>query len=673
MRVMGDWAAPPDPSPRTLMSNFLNEEFGSKSFSDIWADTGMERSLPAFEENKMCMNSKEECSHDGFNFSSNISFDGQKSSSLAQRIARTGFNAPKINTSTIKGSSPSEVRSPYLTIPPGLSPTTLLDSPVFLSNSMAQPSPTTGKISFLNNCSSSFSISASDSAVLDRSKDDHPEDFAYGGFAFKPHLNSTSSYFSNLENKDSSSINHQQKDFNLPAGVLESSERKDYASDIAICAKPTDSFVSNENSPPLEDLLDGGDTKGEFSSVAVAAPAEDGYNWRKYGQKQVKGSEFPRSYYKCTHPSCQVKKKIERSHEGHITEIIYKGAHNHAKPMANRRSGVPLANAFNDAQTDGIERPGSQANFEGRPLTWAGDRMDMSSASLAAGFADPSISVQNQDQSHLESPEAIDVSSTVSNEEEEEDQATRGSVSLGVDAEGDESESKRRKLDASAVEMNTGSRAVREPRVVVQTTSEVDILDDGYRWRKYGQKVVKGNPNPRSYYKCTNPGCTVRKHVERASHDLKSVITTYEGKHNHDVPAARNSSHSSSGPSTTATSQSAQAHSLHRRPDPTQDSYFNGPPPSFNLPGRDQKLGLQGGGFSFGMMGHPGLANLGMGGLGPMGLGLGPVHSYMGQQGNNVTAGFTVPKAEPEEAAVSSNGMAAYHQLLSRLPLGPQM
>jgi len=37
----------------------------------------------------------------------------------------------------------------------------------------------------------------------------------------------------------------------------------------------------------------------------------------------------------------------------------------------------------------------------------------------------------------------------------------------------------------------------REPRVVVQTISEVDILDDGYRWRKYGQKVVKGNPNPR--------------------------------------------------------------------------------------------------------------------------------------------------------------------------------
>lgn len=45
----------------------------------------------------------------------------------------------------------------------------------------------------------------------------------------------------------------------------------------------------------------------------------------------------------------------------------------------------------------------------------------------------------------------------------------------------------------------------------------------------------------RSYYKCTFLGCPVRKHVERASHDLRAVITTYEGKHNHDVPAARGS------------------------------------------------------------------------------------------------------------------------------------
>ena len=44
---------------------------------------------------------------------------------------------------------------------------------------------------------------------------------------------------------------------------------------------------------------------------------------------------------------------------------------------------------------------------------------------------------------------------------------------------------------------NMPIRTIREPRVVVQTTSEIDILDDGYRWRKYGQKVVKGNLYPR--------------------------------------------------------------------------------------------------------------------------------------------------------------------------------
>jgi len=41
------------------------------------------------------------------------------------------------------------------------------------------------------------------------------------------------------------------------------------------------------------------------------------------------------------------------------------------------------------------------------------------------------------------------------------------------------------------------SHGLRQQKVVLRTVSEVDILEDGYRWRKYGQKIVKGNPNPR--------------------------------------------------------------------------------------------------------------------------------------------------------------------------------
>ncbi|XLT62942.1 hypothetical protein HN873_019466 [Arachis hypogaea] len=55
--------------------------------------------------------------------------------------------------------------------------------------------------------------------------------------------------------------------------------------------------------------------------------------------------------------------------------------------------------------------------------------------------------------------------------------------------------------------------------------------------------ISGGNHNPRSYFRCTNVGCTVRKHVERASHDLKFVIITYEGKQKHHVPATCSSSH----------------------------------------------------------------------------------------------------------------------------------
>ncbi|XP_073029615.1 probable WRKY transcription factor 12 [Primulina eburnea] len=76
-------------------------------------------------------------------------------------------------------------------------------------------------------------------------------------------------------------------------------------------------------------------------------------------------------------------------------------------------------------------------------------------------------------------------------------------------------------------------RKLREPRFCFQTRSDIDVLDDGYKWRKYGQKVVKNSLHPRSYYRCTHSNCRVKKRVERLSEDCRMVITTYEGRHNH--------------------------------------------------------------------------------------------------------------------------------------------
>ncbi|KAI3466800.1 hypothetical protein Pfo_023463 [Paulownia fortunei] len=82
-----------------------------------------------------------------------------------------------------------------------------------------------------------------------------------------------------------------------------------------------------------------------------------------------------------------------------------------------------------------------------------------------------------------------------------------------------------------------GEKKERQPRFAFMTKSEVDHLEDGYRWRKYGQKAVKNSPYPRSYYRCTTQKCPVKKRVERSFQDPSIVITTYEGQHNHHVPA----------------------------------------------------------------------------------------------------------------------------------------
>ncbi|KAJ8565343.1 hypothetical protein K7X08_007919 [Anisodus acutangulus] len=99
------------------------------------------------------------------------------------------------------------------------------------------------------------------------------------------------------------------------------------------------------------------------------------------------------------------------------------------------------------------------------------------------------------------------LSDSLKMKDEESSQATHDEISGSSEGEevgdaetiadqNDERESKWRAIEVQTSEADS-SRTVTEPKIIVQTTSEVDLLDDGYRWRKYGQKVVKGNPYPR--------------------------------------------------------------------------------------------------------------------------------------------------------------------------------
>ncbi|XP_062196753.1 WRKY transcription factor WRKY51-like [Phragmites australis] len=79
--------------------------------------------------------------------------------------------------------------------------------------------------------------------------------------------------------------------------------------------------------------------RGATRTVRVAAPASgsradipaDEYSWRKYGQKPIKGSPYPRGYYRCsTAKGCPARKHVERDAADPATLVVtYEGDHRH--------------------------------------------------------------------------------------------------------------------------------------------------------------------------------------------------------------------------------------------------------------------------------------------------------------------------------------------------------
>ncbi|XP_065859758.1 WRKY transcription factor 22 [Euphorbia lathyris] len=72
----------------------------------------------------------------------------------------------------------------------------------------------------------------------------------------------------------------------------------------------------------------------KICQVPAEAISSDVWAWRKYGQKPIKGSPYPRGYYRCSSSKgCLARKQVERNRsDPGIFIVTYTGEHNHPAP-----------------------------------------------------------------------------------------------------------------------------------------------------------------------------------------------------------------------------------------------------------------------------------------------------------------------------------------------------
>lgn len=206
----------------------------------------------------------------------------------------------------------------------------------------------------------------------------------------------------------------------------------------------------------------------------------------------------------------------------------------------------------------------------------------------------PESSTQTSASLVLLHPESISVDPTTPNSSISSASST-GAAAINIDElktrstaadheheQEEEEEEHQKTMKQLKVKKSEKKKREREPRFAFMTKSEVDHLEDGYRWRKYGQKAVKNSPFPRSYYRCTNASCNVKKRVERCMGDPSIVVTTYEGKHTHHSQLMPRGATNFAGGLRPATAFNAAATPFPPQMSPLQSQFMTNLPPFLN-------------------------------------------------------------------------------------------
>ncbi|XP_071706142.1 WRKY DNA-binding transcription factor 70-like [Rutidosis leptorrhynchoides] len=99
------------------------------------------------------------------------------------------------------------------------------------------------------------------------------------------------------------------------------------------------------------------------SRVKIRSTIQDAYQWRKYGQKEILNSKYPRCYFRCTHKSvhgCKALKQVQQLEDDpNMFHITYFGYHTCPSPNSFSQHGIVLD----------FEESKNHQNFSNNPST----------------------------------------------------------------------------------------------------------------------------------------------------------------------------------------------------------------------------------------------------------------------------------------------------------------
>ncbi|XVF53445.1 hypothetical protein PTKIN_Ptkin05aG0099900 [Pterospermum kingtungense] len=135
--------------------------------------------------------------------------------------------------------------------------------------------------------------------------------------------------------------------------------------------------------------------------ASLEGPLDDGFSWRKYGQKDILGAKYPRGYYRCTHRNvqgCLATKQVQRSDDDPtIFEITYRGRHtcNLASHVIPYSAGPSENHQEQGTSTEPQKQPQDLLLSFQKGLKVVTDDLDMRDQTCPNSFPYPSSKLEN--------------------------------------------------------------------------------------------------------------------------------------------------------------------------------------------------------------------------------------------------------------------------------------